>query len=124
MICPNCETEMQDFSYFVEDVYGFGDEPDYTSTTKIEKHSCKICRIKYHDGEWTLPKYLTPATDKQIKTVNFINQVLGTDCEPLLKHQCCKFIGEHLNNAIKVSENMRDQYFEWHREEYGEFEYY
>lgn len=124
MNCPNCNKEMTDLSYYIEDVYGFGDEPDYTSHTKVDKFKCTKCGISMEDGKWKLPKTLNPASEKQVKTVEWINRVLGTDCVPLLKGQCWRFIAEHMEDAITASENQREEYYEWHREEYGEFEYY
>lgn len=124
MKCPNCGKEMTDLSYFVEDVYGFGDEPDYTTCTKVNKFKCKTCNISVEDDKWTVPKHLNPASEKQIRTVEWINRTLGTDCVPLLKGQCWLFISQHIKEAIAVSEHQRDEYYEWHREEYGEFEYY
>ena len=124
MNCPNCNKEMDDLSYFVEDVYGFGDEPDYSTCTKKEKFHCKKCSITVDDGVWKIPQHFNRASDKQIKTVEWINRVLGTDCVPLLKGQCWRFIAEHMAEATEASEREREEYYEWHREEYGEFEYY
>jgi len=121
MTCPNCEKEMQDKSH---SYWSIGDwDSDYPSGWH-EEFYCKNCKIRFINGEWEIPKKFAKPTDKQIRTVLFINSKLGTNCIPLLKTQCWKFISENFEEAKKQAEYDREEYGEWYREEYGEFEYY
>lgn len=121
MICPNCNNEMDDKS---EQFWSIGDWDSDYPTGYSEKYYCKKCKIKYEDESWEIPKLFERATEKQVKTVKFINYHLGTMFVPLLKKQCCEIIGKHLSEAIKSKENDALQRAEWFREEYGEFDYY
>ena len=112
---------MKDKSYWY---YGISDwDMDYPATLH-EEHYCKDCRITFVNGKWKIPKKFERPTEKQIRTVLFINSKLGTNLTPLLKRQCWKFISKHFEEAKLQAKYDREEYFEWHREMYGEFEYY
>ena len=110
MKCPHCGKEMKDKSHFIEITFLTGDEPDYYPTEWYEEYHCKDCKIKYDNGNWIIPKAYTPATDKQIKCVNFINRQLNTYHIPVLKHQTWKFIKENLS---KAQEAYNNSFSEW-----------
>lgn len=97
MLCPNCRKEMKfkhevrhhlDFSGTAED-----DELEYDWF----QWRCGQCRIAY-DGEWDIPKKYAP-TEKQRKTILFINGRLGLHLEALTKHQCWLDIGKYFDDA-------------------------
>lgn len=101
MICPNCDKEMKDKSYYY---YGISDwDMDYPATYH-EEYWCNDCRIRYMNEEWTIPKKFERATDRQIKCVKFINRELGTGYEPLLKRKTWEFINKHLDAAKQSRE--------------------
>lgn len=97
MICPNCGKEMKSID---RRYVGFGDEPDYDTYEHIGDE-CKKCHIKYneHSRSWELPEALKP-TEKQIKTVLFIENRLNIRANNLVtKKQYCEFIGKYFNKA-------------------------
>ena len=115
MICPNCGKEMKSIdSRYV----GFGDEPDYD----LYEHTgdeCRKCRIKYdnHYNSWILPDLLKP-TEKQIRTVLFIQNRLNIHVNNLVtKKQYCEFIGKHFDEA-KNTKEFKDDICESDYEEY------
>ena len=116
MICPNCGKEMKPIR---RRYVGFGDEPDYD----LYEHTgdeCRKCRIKYdnHYNSWILPDSLKP-TEKQIKTVLFIQNRLDIRADNLVtKKQYCEFIGKHFDEAKNTKEFKYDIY-EFDPEEYG-----
>ena len=96
MVCPNCNKEMEDKTYWY---YGISDwDMDYPATAHDE-YWCPDCRIKYINGEWFVPKGIERATYKQIKCVEFINRELRTNYKPLLKNKTWKFIHDNLEDA-------------------------
>ena len=116
MVCPNCGNEMKPiYCRYV----GFGDEPDYD----LYEHTgdeCRKCRIKYdnHYNSWILPDSLKP-TEKQIKTVLFIQNRLNIRADNLVtKKQYCEFIGKHFDEAKNTKEFKYD-IDEFDYEEYG-----
>lgn len=112
MKCPNCNKEMKDKSYAVEITFITGDEPDYYPTEWIEEYNCKDCGIKYHKGDWVVPKKYPRATDKQIKCALFINRQLGTTFVPVLKTSTWKFIKDNIEQAIEVRNHSFSEWCE------------
>ena len=123
MKCPYCDEEME---YKDKGYWGYpfstGIEPDYPDWICNDIYTCKKCNIKNTNGEWKIPKKYNRPTDKQIKTLLFINNRLGTDYEPLLKVQCWRIINKNLQDAIAYkqvherccAEDFRDWYgSEW-----------
>ena len=116
MICPNCGEEMKSID---RRYVGFGDEPDYD----LYEHTgdeCRKCRIKYdeHSHSWVLPDSLKP-TEKQIKTVLFIQNRLNIYADNLVtKKQYCEFIGKYFDEAKNTKEFKHDV-CEFDYEEYG-----
>ena len=116
MICPNCGKEMKSIDRRYD---GFGDEPDYD----LYEHTgdeCRKCRIKYdaHYCSWVLPDSLKP-TEKQIKTVLFIQNRLNIRADNLVtKKQYCEFIGKYFDKA-KNTEKFKYDIDECDYEEYG-----
>ena len=116
MICPNCGKEMKSIDRRYD---GFGDEPDYD----LYEHTgdeCRKCRIKYdeHSCSWVLPDSLKP-TEKQIKTVLFIQNRLNIRADNLVtKKQYCEFIGKYFDEAKNTKEFKYD-ICESDYEEYG-----
>ena len=100
MICQNCNNEMADKSYWY---YGLGSwDSDYPDCLH-EEHFCKTCKISYINGDWNIPQNLM-ATEKQIKTANFISKVLNCGTPIYTKKLLWKFINKNLETAIKVRE--------------------
>jgi len=125
MKCPCCDKEME---YKDDGYWGYpfctGDEPDYPIYFVKDIYTCKKCSIKKINDKWSIPENYNKPTEKQIKTILFINNYLGTNYEPLLKSPCWKIINENLQEAISYKEAHDEQIGEWHREEYGEWDYY
>ena len=91
--------------------YGLADwDMDYPPWHPRDLYTCKPCNIKNDNGEWVIPQKYERATDKQIKTVKFINAVLRTDFEPLLKTRCWRFIKDNFDEAKQIHSN---NYSEW-----------
>lgn len=115
MICPNCGEEMKSIDHrFV----GFGDEPDYDTYEHIGDE-CKKCHIKYNEcsHSWELPDILKP-TEKQIKTVLFIQSRLDVPTGDLVtKKQYCDFIEKYFDKAKNVN------YFEFVPDNFDYAEY-
>lgn len=123
--CPHCDNEMEYRDDGCWDYpFSFGDEPDYQVYFPKEIYICKRCNIRNENGEWNIPKHYCRPTAKQIKAILFINHYLQTHYEPLLKSQCWRIINENLKTAIEHRETYREQIAEWHREDYGEWDYY
>lgn len=105
MKCPVCYKNMKDKSY---SYWSIGDwDSDYSSGWH-EEYVCTHCGVKYVDGEYkNLDLFGGKATQKQIKCVNFINQWLDMNYEPILKLKTTKFIKKYLEEAKEVYyENM------------------
>jgi len=122
MKCPNCDKEMEDKSH---SFWSMGDWDSETPSGWTEEHYCKSCKITFNNGNWEIPKKFERPTEKQIRTVLFINSKLDRNCEPLLKRQCWKFISKYFDEAKKQAEIDKEQQAEWLMEDYGgEFEYF
>ena len=106
MICPNCNKEMKDKSYWY---YGIGSwDADYPDCYH-EEHTCKTCKISYINGEWHIPSELV-ATDKQIKAAEFINSVLKNELPAPTKRNLWKYIHDNLETAKEVRENNFEEW--------------
>lgn len=102
MTCPNCEKKMTDKSYSkLEEFYHWEDEDYYYRNNYHEKFVCNDCKISFEDDKWNIPDNLMP-TEKQKKTILFINNRLGMDLEALTKHQCWIDIGKYFEEAKKI----------------------
>ena len=110
MKCPNCDKEMDNKTYCkMEGFYHWEDEETYYQKVEHEKFVCKSCKITYLDGEWKIPEKYNP-TEKQEKTILFINNHLGMYIQPLTKHQCWLDIGKYFERA-KRTPLHDDQYY-------------
>lgn len=111
MNCPNCDKEMKDKSYWY---YSFGSwDMDYPDQLH-EEYWCPNCRIKFLNGEWTIPDSMI-ATDKQINAAKIIERNTGISMPPPLKKLMCKYIGDNMELSKKRYEEYkkeREQLFE------------
>lgn len=125
MKCLCCEKKMKykDKGYWGTS-FSTGPEPDYPDWIRKDVYSCKDCDIKKVNDKWKIPKKYARPTEKQIKTIEFINHYLGSDYEPILKTQCWKIINKHLQEAIQCKETHDIQMAEDMREWYGEWDYF
>ena len=99
MKCPNCGREMVNKSYSkLEEFYHWEDEEWYYRNNYYEKFVCNNCKISFEDDKWHIPNNLLP-TEKQKKTILFINNRLKIDLEALTKHQCWLDIGKYFDKA-------------------------
>lgn len=125
MKCPYCEREME---YKDNGYWGFsfttGDKPDYPSWICENIYTCKFCNIRNINDEWEIPKKYNRPTEKQEKTVLYINNHLGYNFKPLLRVQCWRIINKYLQKAIKCKEIHDIQMAEDMREWYGEWDYF
>ena len=117
MKCPNCDKEMIDKSCFKKErFYHWEDEEFYYRDIYYEKLICMECKIYYENDKWNIPDKFLP-TDKQKKTILFINNHLGMDLKALTKHQCwldiCKYFEEAKRTPLHSSEYYEDlqEYF-------------
>lgn len=125
MKCPYCDSDMsyKDEGYW-DYPFSTGDEPDYQVYHPKDIYMCSRCNIKKINSEWSIPERYNRPTEKQVRTVLFINNHLGTQYEPLLRVQCWRIINENLQKAIACKHTHDEQVAEWHREEYGEWDYF
>ena len=108
MNCPNCNRKMTDKSY---EYYGWGSwDMDYPDQFH-EEFKCGRCNISYINGQWKIPRALCPS-EKQVKTVSFIENVLGKEAPPPTKNLYWKFIGEYLQRTVDIL-NERSAYDEY-----------
>ena len=57
--------------------------------------------FSFENDTWNIPNKLLP-TEKQKKTILFINNHLRMDLEALTKHQCWLDIGKYFDEAKKL----------------------
>ena len=125
MNCPNCNNPMQDKSHWY---YGFGSwDVDYPDQL-CEEYWCPYCRIKFLDGEWTIPKAII-ATDKQIRVGNIIEHNTGIEMPPPIKKLMNKYIGDNMELSkrnYEIYKKQQQQLFEEWCEENSDWlpEYY
>lgn len=117
MNCPNCGKKM---------IYkhGTGHHIDFSGTAEDweleycwEEYKCKSCKITYDGNHWTIPRDKLP-TEKQKKTILFINNHLNMDLVALTKHQCWLDISKYFNQA-KNTPLHTDEYYEDMQEYFG-----
>lgn len=117
MRCPNCGKEMNytDKGYWAYP-FSTGPEPDYPDWFPKDIYSCKDCNIKNINDEWKIPDKLKP-TEKQKKTILFINNHLNMNLKAITKHQCWLAINKYFDKAKKTSlhsynyyEDLQDYY--------------
>lgn len=124
MKCPECGKEMKLKRTFVEIVDAWGEydsdsedwSDDYEYGEWIETHSCKDCKIKYHENEdrWEIPTQFLPS-DKQVKCANWIINLLHTGKPAPTKKSLWLFIKENINAAKEVREQqIEDFYYDNH----------
>jgi len=77
--------------------------------TGVMTYTCKECKIKKVNDEWTIPKKYLP-TEKQVKTILYINNHLRMDLEALTKHQCWLDIGKYFDKAKKTPLHSYEYY--------------
>lgn len=118
MKCPNCDKEMK---YTDKGYWGYsfstGYEPDYPDYFRRDIYSCKDCKIKNVNDKWEIPKKYLP-TEKQEKTILFINNHLRMDLKALTKHQCWLDIGKYFDKAKKTPLHL-SEYYEDMQEYFG-----
>ena len=118
MKCPNCENEMIDKSRFKKErFYHWEDEEFYYRDIYYEKFVCNDCKISFEDDKWNIPNKLLP-TEKQKKTILFINNHLGMNLEASTKHQCWLDIGKYFEEA-KNTPLYTSKYYEDLQEYFG-----
>lgn len=123
MNCPNCDCEMK---HTYKEWWGFsfstGIEPDYPSLFCHDEYSCAKCKIKYINGKWDIPDKFLP-TEKQKKTILFINNHLNMDLEAITKHQCWIDIGKYFEEA-KNTQLHTDEWYEDLQECFSEADFF
>lgn len=113
MICPNCNKEMKDKSYWHYSIGGWDlDYPDILH----EEYWCGNCCIKFINDSWIIPKSIR-ATDKQIECGKLIERNTGINMPPPIKKLLSKYIGDYLELSKQCAEEYkkeREQLFsEW-----------
>lgn len=98
MKCPDCGAEM-----VFED--GIGYHLDFSGTAEDDeleywwyRYTCANCMIINESGKWLIPDSKKP-TDKQLRTLMFIENRTGRTCRGLTKRQCQLFIGKWFDVA-------------------------
>lgn len=96
MDCPICHKTMIDLSYESYSLGGWDlDYPDQLH----EVYKCNQCKVSYVNGHWNIPEVYHPSK-QQIKTVEFIQNVLGNEAPPPTKRLYWKYINTYLQDAI------------------------
>ena len=102
MDCPNCGKIMKDKSYWY---YGIGSwDMDYPDVLH-EEYWCSSCRIRFVNGEWTIPKSII-ATDKQLNAAAIIECNTGIDMPPPIK----KLIWKYIKDNMEYSKQRYEEY--------------
>lgn len=99
MNCPNCGIEMKN---------------TYNNLLAHDIYSCKKCKITYTNiantkKVWDIPEKFRP-TEKQRKTILFINHRLHINLEAITRHQCRIDIGKHFDAAKNAPEAIDGWY--------------
>lgn len=111
MKCPNCGKYMNDESYTnFEEFYHWEDEDWYYKNVHHKKFTCKNCNISIDNEKWDIPEGFLP-TDKQIRTVAFINSRLHIQLEAITKGQCCRDISKYFEQAKKTPRYSTEDWF-------------
>lgn len=102
MECPNCGWNMDNKSFNYYDPIADWDM-DYPPRLH-EEYFCKVCGMKYLNGEWIIPKEYLPSK-KQEDTIRFIVCTLRVENPyPLTKRNAWKFISDNLDKALNRGE--------------------
>jgi hypothetical protein len=113
MKCPNCGKEMINKSYSrLEPFYHWEDECTYYSKNHYEKFVCSDCKISIVNDEWNIPDNLQ-ATEKQVKTCNFIYQMLNIESPPPAKRAMWQFIHDYIEEAIDISNKRKEWFYDY-----------
>ena len=112
-MCPHCfNTNLKKSRKIkLQEFYHWEDEEYYYQQVLIEKSIC-ACGCECIDEKWHIPeKYVY--TQKQDKTIDFINKVLYTNFVPITKNQSSLIISNYLKQASMEAE--KDMYYcsEW-----------
>lgn len=100
--CPGCGRIMrfQETPCIIFDASGTADDEDLQGTHY--EWSCPVCGIKYENGKWDVPEHKRPS-EKQIRTILFINGRLGLDLEaPLTKRQAWIWTDRYFDEARSI----------------------
>lgn len=122
MNCPNCFKEMKEKREMRERISLGHWDCDYYDGYIYIKCKCKKCNISCEGEEgkemkWNIPERYAP-TERQIKTILFINNRLRLGLEPLTKKQCWQDINKYFNKA-KETPRFTDEEWLDIQEEWG-----
>jgi hypothetical protein len=125
MRCPCCNGKMKykDKGYWAYP-FSTGPEPDYPDWYKKDVYKCTECDIKKVNDEWKIPKKYERATEKQIKTVKFINSMLDKNFEPVLKKQTWEFINKYFEEAQEAKRERLESYYEQNEDLFYDFDFF
>lgn len=100
MKCPNCFFPMKYFYYHAPYL--------------IEYYECPMCHIKYNKTScfWNIPDRYERITYKQQQTIDFINNILKLNLQPILKSEATFMIKKYIKKAAKIAKNMHDSALE------------
>ena len=97
MKCPNCGCNMDNksFNYYAPIADWDMDYPPRLH----EEYFCKVCGMKYLNGEWKIPQEFEP-TDKQVNTVMFIERATKFEAPyPLTRGVAREFISRYFKKG-------------------------
>ena len=100
MKCPNCDNQMK-HKIETRQILDLSGTADYDEYYDVDVYKCPACKITNDDGKWKIPLKWQP-TEKQIKTILFINNRLRADFKPVTKRQCWKIINDNFESAKKI----------------------
>ncbi len=130
MECPNCFNEMvckREIRY-IPDLSGTADDEELEYVW--EQNKCKKCGISYEQdlccglhGKWKNIEKYAP-TEKQKKTILFINSRLHLGLEALTKRQCWRDINKYFDEAKETPKYTDEDWLdiqEAYGMDYGDF---
>lgn len=100
MKCPNCGWNMDNksFNYYAPIADWDMDYPPRLH----EAYFCKVCGMKYLNGEWKIPQEFEP-TDKQVNTVMFIERATKFEAPyPLTRRVAREYISRYFELAKRM----------------------
>ena len=113
MKCPNCGKEMIDKSCSkLEECYHWEDEEFYYKRNHYEKFVCSECKISIVNDKWNIPDNLQ-ATEKQVKTCDFICRMLNVESPLPVKTAMWQFIHNHIEEAIDISNKRKECFYDY-----------
>lgn len=110
VLCPVCNKPMKDTSWT---------QTGYDSDNEFFEHEeivlkCTYCHVQKINDEWEIPeKY--KASEKQIKTANFIEEISGIPAPPPTK----KLLWIYINKNIEKAKQIQKKQFDDDSEDYG-----